>query len=168
VWIFFIFWHSNIHVSPTSVVSSLSPPGAASPSAGAVVRCHTSFPLNQDEFTTSTSTYENASSRRLPSWAKIEALNLHHSHWPSFPDRPTPTLHCYKKDISILITFPITQSHLHFSSSLDRAPHHCCSLSPSSHAHRYFVQQHLWWWTNRLSFTSQITYRHMNSCKKIF
>jgi hypothetical protein len=39
-------------------------------------------------------------------------------------DRPTSTLHCYKKIISTLVTLPTTQSHLHFVSSLARAPRH--------------------------------------------
>jgi hypothetical protein len=37
VWIFFIFWRSKIHVRPTRVASSLSPPGAISPPADIVM-----------------------------------------------------------------------------------------------------------------------------------
>jgi hypothetical protein len=63
-------------------------------------------------------------------------------------DRITPTLHCYKKTILILVTLSITQLRLHFTSSLAKAPCHrsstyCrLSLSPLSHAHRPSTQRH--------------------------
>jgi hypothetical protein len=59
-----------------------------------------------------------------------------------------PTLHCYKNAISTLDTLSITQSCLHFASSLARAPHHwsstrrCRSLLPSSHANHPSTQRH--------------------------
>jgi hypothetical protein len=145
VWIFFNFRPNKIHVSPTGVVSSLSPPlwclssGRRRHSA---VPYHGSFPWSQDELAASASSYGNASSCRLLSRAETEALNLHHRRWPPFPYCPTPTLHCYKKIISILITLPTTQLRLHFASSLARTPRHRSSthchrsLSPLPHAHR--------------------------------
>jgi hypothetical protein len=56
-----------------------------------------------------------------PSQVKTEALNLHHHHHPPSLNSPTPTLYCYKKVISTLITLPTTQLCLHFTSSLARA-----------------------------------------------
>jgi hypothetical protein len=140
----------------------------------AAVSCHASFSWSQDELAASGSSSSDASSRRLLSWAKIEALNLHHHHRPPSPDHPTPTLHCYKNVISTLITFITTQLHLHFISSLTRAPCHQSftrryrSFSLPSHNHRPSTQRHLWWQTSRPSFTSRITYWHKNSRKKIF
>jgi hypothetical protein len=84
------------------------------------------------------------------SQAKTETLNLHHRHCPPSPDRPTPTLHCYKKVITTLATIPISHPCLHFASSLVRASHHWSSirrrrsLSPSSHAHRLSAQRYSW------------------------
>jgi hypothetical protein len=43
-----------------------------------------------------------------PSQAKIEALNPYHRHRLSSSDRPTLTLHCYKKIISTLVSLFIT------------------------------------------------------------
>jgi hypothetical protein len=112
---------------------------------------HASFPLRQDELTASTSSSSNALSRCLPSRAKIEALNSHyHCRLPS-SDRPTLTLHYYKKIILTLTTLPTTQPRLHFASSLVRAPRHQSSthhhhfLSTSSHAHCPSTQWHSWW-----------------------
>jgi hypothetical protein len=122
------------------------------------VLCHASFPWSHDELTTSTSSSGNAPSYRLPSRAKIKPLNPHHRHRPPSPDRPTLTLHCYKKVISTLATLPTTQPHLHFASSLARALHHqssICryhSLSLPSHIHHPSTQWHSWWWTSRPSF----------------
>jgi hypothetical protein len=67
-----------------------------------------------------------------------------------------------------------TQRSFHFASSLARAPchqsfTHCCrSHSPPSHTHHPSAQWHPRWWTIRPSFTSQTTYRYVNSRKKIF
>jgi hypothetical protein len=83
-----------------------------------------------------------------PSRAETKVLNLHHRYWPPSTDSPTPTHHCYKNVISILVTFPTTQPRLHFASSLIRAPHHWSStrchhsLSPLSHIHRSSAQRH--------------------------
>jgi hypothetical protein len=77
-----------------------------------------------------------------PSWANIEVLNLHHRRWPPSSDSPTPTHHCYKKIVSILITLPTIQPRLNFASSLTRAPRHRSFtrrhrfISPPSHVHR--------------------------------
>jgi hypothetical protein len=111
VWIFFIFQPNKICVSPTDVVSSISPPQCRLSSGQrhhATVPYHTSFPLRQDELDASTSSFDNASSCRLPSQVEINVLYLHHHRRPSFPDRPTLILYCYRKVISILITLPIT------------------------------------------------------------
>jgi hypothetical protein len=144
VWIFFIFWCSQIRISPTNVVSSLSPPRCRL-SFGqhhhVATPYHAYFPWSQDEFTASTSSFGNASSHRLPSQVEIEALNSHHRRRPPSLDRPTPTLHCYKNVISTLATLSITQPRLHFASSLTKAQHHRSftrrrrSLSSSSYAH---------------------------------
>jgi hypothetical protein len=107
-----------------------------------IVLCHASFPLSQDELAASASSFGNALSCRLPSRTKIEALNLHHRRRLHFSDHRTPTIHCYKKIISILVTLPTTQPHLHFASFLARAPRHRSftrrhrSLSPLSHVYR--------------------------------
>jgi hypothetical protein len=130
VWIFFIFQPSKICVSPTDVVSSISPPQCHLSSGQcrhATVPYHTSFPLRQDELDASTSSFDNASSYRLPSRVKINVLYLHHHRRPSFSDRPTLIFYYYRKVISILITLLTTQSCLYFVSSLARAPHHWSS-----------------------------------------
>jgi hypothetical protein len=56
-----------------------------------------------------------------PSRAETETLNL---LWLPSLNRPTPTLHCYKKIISTLVTLLTTQSYLHFTSSLTRVQRH--------------------------------------------
>jgi hypothetical protein len=156
-WIFFIFWLNKICVSPTSVVSSLSPPQCRLSSGWrrhAAVSCHAFFSWSQDNLTASASSSGNASSHRLPSWVEIEALNPHHCHRPPSLDRLTPTLYCYKKFISTLVTLPTTQLRLHFVSSLARAPHHRSStsyrhsLTPLSHTHRPSAYWHPRWWTS--------------------
>jgi hypothetical protein len=171
MWIFFIFRSSKIHVSPTGIVSSLFRPRCHLSSGW---WCHTSFSLSQDEFVVSVLSFGNILSRRLPSQVKIEALNPHHHHRLLFLDRLTPTLHCYKKIFLILVTLSTTQAHLHFVSSLARAPRHRSSthrhhyLSPLSHAHRSSTHWQLRWWTSWPSFASWTAYQHENSCKKIF
>jgi hypothetical protein len=110
--IFFIFLHSKIRVIPTDVVFSLFPPRCHLSSAQChycPAPCHASFLWSQDEFAASASSSVNALSHHLPTWAETKALNLHHRHWPPSPDSPTPTLHCYKKVISILANLPTTQ-----------------------------------------------------------
>jgi hypothetical protein len=149
---FIYFWPNKIHVNPTGVVSSLSPPRCRlsfGRCCHAVTPCHASFPLSQDELAVSTSSSGNALSRRLPSQVKTEALNLHHRRRLPSSDCPTPILHCYKKIISILATLPATQPCLHFASSLSRAPHHRSA-------------------TRWPYFASRITYRHVNLHKKYF
>jgi hypothetical protein len=153
MWIFFIFWPRLIRGSSTSVFSSLFSPRRCLSSSRchhADAPCHTSFSLSQNELTASTSSSGSALSHRLPSRAKTEALNPHHHHMLPSPDRPTPTLHCYKKIISTLATVPTTQSCLYFASSQARAPWHRSStrrhrsLSSLSHAHRPSAQRHPW------------------------
>jgi hypothetical protein len=135
---------------------------------------HASFPFSQDGIATSTSSSGIVLSHHLPSRAKTEALNLHHHRRLPFSDRPSPTLNCYKKIISILVTLSITQSRLYFTSSLARASRHRsfihrrCSPSPPSHIHHPSVQWHPWWWTRHPSFTSRTAYQHVNLRKKIF
>jgi hypothetical protein len=141
---FLHFWPNKICVSLTSVISALCPPRCRL-SFGrrhhAAALWHTSFPWSQNELVTFASSFDNASSRRLLSWAEIEALNPHHHCRPPSSDHLTLTLYCYKKVISTLTIFPITRPHLHFASSLARAPHNRSSthrhhsLSPLSHTH---------------------------------
>jgi hypothetical protein len=138
---FFIFWPNKIHISRTGVVSSLSPPWCHISSDQYhhdAAPCNASFLWSQDKLTTSALSFGNASSRHLPSRAKTEAMNPHHHRRPPSPDRPTPTLHCYKKGHLNLDHSPTTQPHLYFVSFLARAPHHRSStryrhcLSPMS------------------------------------
>jgi hypothetical protein len=148
------FWPRKIHVSPTDVVSSLSPLWCRLSSGRCrhvIALCHTSFLLRQDELAASASSFDNALSCSLPSRAETEVLNPHHCRRLPSPHRLTPTLHCYKRIISTFVTLPITQPRLYFISSLVRAPCHRsttrshCSLSPLSHAHRPSAQQHPRW-----------------------
>jgi hypothetical protein len=111
--------------------------------------------------------------------------SLHLSSWnrtiesapppqPPSLDHPTPTLHCYKNILLILVTLPTTQPRLHFISSLAKTPRHRSftrhshSLLSLSHAHCPSTQWHTWWWTSRPSFAFWIAYRYLNSRKKIF
>jgi hypothetical protein len=134
----------------------------------------TSFPLSQDELAVSASSSSNSSSYRLPSRAETKASNR--TTVIGYPPRTfqLPPLHCCKKSISILATLLTTQSCLHLTSFLARAPcyqsstHHHCSLSPLSQVHRPFAQWHPRWQTSQPFFASWITYRHVNSHKKIF
>jgi hypothetical protein len=92
----------------------------------------------------------------------------------TLPEPLTPTLHCYKKVNSTLVTLATTQPRLHFASYLTRAPHRQSStrrhgsLSLSSHTHHPFTQRHPRWRTSRPYFAFWTTYRLLNSCKKIF
>jgi hypothetical protein len=161
---FLYFQSSKICFSPTGVVSSLFPPRCHLSSGRrhhAVMLCHASFPLSQDELADSALSSGNALSRRPPpSRDETEALNPHHHLRPLSLDRPILTLHYYKKIISILITLHTTQSCLYFISSLARAPRHrsstchCCSLSPLLHVHHLSAQRHPRCRTSRPSFTS--------------
>jgi hypothetical protein len=101
-----------IHVSPTDVVSFIFPPQCRLSSCRychTIAPCHTSFPWSQYELTVYSSSLGNASFPRLSPRTETEALNRYHHHRPSYPDRPTPTLHCYKKVNSTLVTLPTTQ-----------------------------------------------------------
>jgi hypothetical protein len=142
---FFIFQSSKIHVSPTSIVSSLSSPWCRLSS----VRCrhaatpyHASFPWSQDDLAASASSSSNTLSRCLPPQTETKALNPHQRRRPPSPNHPILILHCYKNVILTLTTILITQSHLYFTSSLARAPshwsptHHHRSISSLSHTHR--------------------------------
>jgi hypothetical protein len=171
---FFIFWPSKICVSPTAIISSLFSPRCRLSSDQ---RCHTAipcctfFPWSQDELDASTSSFGNTLSHRLSPRVETEALNPHHHCRSPSPDHPTPTIHCYKKIISILITLPTTQSRLYFTSSLAKASYHrsfTCHrhfLLLSSHDYRSSAQRHPRWWTSRSSFTFRTTYRPVNSYK---
>jgi hypothetical protein len=108
VWIFFIFWPSKICVSPIDVISFLFCPSGRRHHA--VVLCHTSFPYSQNKLVTSSSFSDNALSRCISPWVKIKTLNPHHHCRPSYLDRPTPTLHCYKKFTPTMPTLSTTQS----------------------------------------------------------
>jgi hypothetical protein len=149
MWIFFIFWHSKFHVSSTGVVSSLFPLQwrlSYGRHHHAAALCHASFSLSQDELIASVSFFNNALSCRLLSQTEIEVFNPHHRHRSPYPDRPTLTLHCCKKVISTLATFPNTQPRLYFVSSLIKTPRHRSSirrhhsLSPPSHTYHPSAQ----------------------------
>jgi hypothetical protein len=173
VWIFFIFWLSKIHISLIGVVSFLFSPRCHLSSDR---RCHAIsrfLSLEPRQLAAFASYFGNALFRHLPSRSKIEVLNPHHRRRPPFLDSLTPTLHYYKKFISILITLPTTQLRLYFASSLVRASrhqsftHHRRFLSPSSHSNRSSAQRQTRWWTSRPSFTSRKAYRHINLYKNI-
>jgi hypothetical protein len=173
---FLHFWPNKFLVSPTGIVSSFPPPWCCLSSdrhRHTVTPCHASFQLSQDELTVSGSSFGNASSCRLPSQAETEALNPHHHSRPPSLDCPTPTFHCYKKIISILLTLIITQSCLYFISSLARALRNQSSthrrfLLPLFHTHRPSTHLNSHWQTSRHSFTSRTTYWYENLYKKIF
>jgi hypothetical protein len=140
-----------IHVSPTGIISSLSPSWcrlSSSRRRHAAVLCYASFPWSQDKLSASASSFNNVSSRHLSSRAKTEALNPHHCRQPPFSNRLTLILHCYKKVISTLVTLPTTQPCLYFASSVAREPHHQSSthrrhsLPLSSHTHHPSPQRH--------------------------
>jgi hypothetical protein len=147
--IFFIFLPSKIRVSLAGVVSSIFPPWyhlSSDRRHHATAPCRASFSLSQDELAVSASSSSNDSSRRIPSRTKTEALNLRYHRRPPSSDHPTPILHCYENVISVLTTLTITQSHLHFVSSLARASRHRRStfhrhsLSLPSHTYRLSTQ----------------------------
>jgi hypothetical protein len=134
--------------------------------------CHASFPLSQDEFNVSASSFCNTLSHCLPSRAKTEAFNPHHCHRLPSSDCLSLTLYCYKKIISNLATLSTTQSRLYFTSSIARAPYHrsstcrCRSLSPLSHTHCPSTQQHPRWQTCRPSFASIIMWIYIKNILK--
>jgi hypothetical protein len=174
---FFIFWLSKIHISSTVIVSSVFPPRyhlSSDQHRHITVLCYASFSWSQDELIVFVLSSDNASSHRIPSRAKTKTLNMHHHRQPASPDRLTPNLHYYKNIISALTTLSITQPHLHFASSLAKAPWHQSStrryrfLSPSSHAYHPSAQWHPRWWTSRASFAFRIAYQYVNSREKIF
>jgi hypothetical protein len=122
---FFNFHPSKIRVSLTHIVSSLFPLQCRISSDRhhhTATLGHDFFPLSQDELAVSVLSSGNTLSRRLPSRVETEALNSHHCHRLSSSDRPTPTLHSYRKIISTLTTLPTTHLCLHFTTSLARAP----------------------------------------------
>jgi hypothetical protein len=68
--VFFIFWLSKIQVSPTDIVSSLFPLQcylSFGRCSHATAPCHASLSWSQDELTVPSSSFDNISSRRLPS-----------------------------------------------------------------------------------------------------
>jgi hypothetical protein len=113
-------------ISPTNIVSSLFPHRCRLFSGRrhhAITSYCASFPRSQGELTASASSSRNALFHRLPSGAENEVLNPHHRRRPASLDRPTLTIHRYKKVISILTTLSITQLHLYFASSLATTPY---------------------------------------------
>jgi hypothetical protein len=127
MWILFIFWSNKIHISPTSIVSSLSPPQcrlSSSRRRHTTTSCHCSFLLSQDELAASASSFDNVLSHHLPSQTETKVLNLHHRRRLPSLDRSTPTLYCYKKISSNLATLSTTQPRLHFAFSLTKLKHH--------------------------------------------
>jgi hypothetical protein len=142
VWFVFSFFRPArfVSVQLASSLLFLLTDAASPPADVATPTCHvTYFPWSQDKFATSASSSGNASFHRFPSWAKIEALNLHRRHRPPTLGRSTLILHCYKNVISTLVTLPTTQSRLPFASSIARSQRHRSSirryrfLSPPSH-----------------------------------
>ncbi len=122
---FLHFLSSKIHVSPTGIISSIFPPQCRLSSGRrrhTAAPCLASFPWSENELTAFASSSGSASSCCLPSQSKTEALNPHYHRWPPSLEHSTPTLHCYKKIILILVTLSITQLRLHFTSSLAKAP----------------------------------------------
>jgi hypothetical protein len=112
-------------------------PGAVSPLSDIVTPCHTYFSLSQVELDVSALSFDNASSRFLPSRAETEVLNPHHHRSrPTSSDSLTYSIYCYKNVISILVTLPTTQPRLHFASSLTRVPRHSSSTRLIIHFHR--------------------------------
>jgi hypothetical protein len=102
----------------TDIVSSLSPLRSRLSSGRrrhAAAPCRASFSWSQDKLNAFASSSDNTSSCHLSSQTKTEVLNPHHRCRPPFPDRPTPTIHYYKKAILIFVTLFITQSRLHFA-----------------------------------------------------
>jgi hypothetical protein len=151
-------------------------PGAAFPLTDvATPMCHITLPSHEVKT-------NSLSPLHLPVTLRSVAspLELKLKHWIYITSRPpslehsTPTIHCYKKVISILVTLPITQPRLYFASSLTRASQHRSStrcrrsISPPSHVHHFSIQWHSRWWTNWSSFTSRIIYQYVNSHKKYF
>jgi hypothetical protein len=146
---FLHFFPSKIRISPT-----LSPPcllpGAASPMADVVMPPHrVTLPSHGAKTISSPPLHLPTTLRPVVSYLEpTKTLNPHHRRQPPSLDNPTPTLHCYKKVISTLVTLPATQSRLHFPSSLARAPryrsftHFRRSLSPLSHGYRPSAQRH--------------------------
>jgi hypothetical protein len=151
-------------------------PGGASLPADVAIPppYYTSFTWSQNEIDASASSSGNASSRCLHSWVETQAFNPDQRRQPLSPYRPSLTLHCNKNVISNLATLPTTQPRIHFTFSLARAARHwrstCCRrfLSPLSHAHHPYTQQHSRWWTSGPSFDSRTYYRHVNSRQNIF
>jgi hypothetical protein len=91
-------WPSKICVSPTNVVSFLSPLWCRISSGrchNAVTPCHTSFPLNKDEFAASASYFSNVSSCRLPLSSRnqsIESVLPQQATLPGPPNSHPPLL----------------------------------------------------------------------------
>jgi hypothetical protein len=165
---FLHFWSSKICVSPTGVISSLSPPRCClSSGRHHAVSCF--LPLKPRRTRCICFIFRQRFIPSPPSRAKTKALNPHYHHRPPFSDNLTPTLHCYKKVISTLPTLPTTQLLLHFISSLAIGiPPYCHhSLLLLSHT-RPSAQWYPWWQISRPSFTFRTTYRHVNSRKNIF
>jgi hypothetical protein len=125
-WIFFIFQPSKIRVSPTGVISSLSPPRCHLSSGWyhhVVTPCHASFQWGKYELAASASSFGNASSRHLPSHVTTEVLNPHHRRRSLSSGCSTPTLLCYKKVISTLVTLSSSLNHV-FILSPPKSEHH--------------------------------------------
>jgi hypothetical protein len=147
------FWLNKIRVSPTGIVSSFF-------SVLPLIRLTLSHHRVVSRFLSIELRWAHClrSSPPLSSWNRSikSVLPLQ----ATLPDCPTSTLQCYKKIISTLITLSITQSYLHFTSFIARAPRHrisicqCYSLSLLSHTHRPSAQRHPWWGTSRHYFTS--------------
>jgi hypothetical protein len=86
--------------------------------------------------------------RLLPSTAIKDHINLGHS-----PNHSITSLFCFLPSQSTML------SELH---------RYHYSFSPLSYTHHPSTQWHSQWWISRPSFTFWITYRYVNSHRKIF
>jgi hypothetical protein len=146
---FLHFQPNKIRVRPIDVISSLFPHQCRLSSdrrCHATASYHVSFPLSQDAFIISALSFGNVLSCRILSRAKTETLISH--NFRRLLSLKRPDSHHYKKIISTLTTLSTTQSYLHFTFSLVKAPCYLSftylhySLSPMSYTYRPSTQQH--------------------------
>jgi hypothetical protein len=162
MWIFFIFWSSKIHISPTDVISSLSPPDTTSPPADvATLLCRITLSFHWAKTSSLHPLHFSVMLYHVVS--PLESKPMHWIHTTTTGHTPQTAWlllsTAIKNIISILATLPTAQPRLHFASFLARSPRHRSStrhhhsLSSLSHSHRPSIQQHPRWWTSRLTFT---------------
>jgi hypothetical protein len=176
MWIFFIFWHIKIRVRPTGVVHPpFLLPGAGSPLIDVVtpprhvtlpsygVKTSSLPPLHVLEmFRPVTSPLEP----KLKHWIRTTAAGdspqiaeLPPSTTIKMLPQPCPLSHHSTASPFYLPRQSTTPSDLHSSLVFSFT---------AIQRHRPSAQRHTWWWISQLYFASWTTYRHVNSCKKIF